>query len=223
MRRRPPPEDIQLLSTSFLDLLCCGLCSVVLLWVLTGSGRKAPPDEPFGFVQVGQNGVWHWASAEVSPDDGKTWPYKLTNERSPIRQPRRDDSAAVKTKLGLTIAAHKGGDKNDEFSGLLILAADRRTAKLRVRVTFSACGIKGGIHIIRVTGQSGPRPIEDAFLYTEKEALDEALNADSATRDKYGKSVRVNIPGAISQQSKTSLTFDVTGGLITYKAPDAND
>ncbi|WP_149495347.1 hypothetical protein [Roseiconus lacunae] len=65
MRRRTR-EEIEVFSTSFLDLLSCGLAAVVLLWVLLE--RSPPPVEEvdrFSFVSIKQFGYLHLATVTV--------------------------------------------------------------------------------------------------------------------------------------------------------------
>ncbi len=218
MRRRQATEEIQLLSTSFLDLLCCGLCSVVLLWVLTGSREKSSPDEPFGFAQVGQTGYWHWRATAiaVTSRDGKVKP-------KPIEMNAGQDGTTIEKqemearKHGLTVFHRKGADKG--FAGMIILATDRNTADMNVRVSFTPCPIDYDIHAIRVLMHSGSQQAEDAFVYTEAAALERALAPRNAVlRQRYAQTVRRALPVSPGT-SGAELRFEVKGGRIRYVPP----
>lgn len=64
-RRRS--AEIQVFSLSFLDLLCCALAGVVVLWVLLERPEPpAKPPEPFAIVSVSQFGGAHLVKLEVT-------------------------------------------------------------------------------------------------------------------------------------------------------------
>lgn len=218
MRRRGANEEIQLLSTSFLDLLCCGLCSVVLLWVLAGSGQKARPDEPFGYVQVGQTGNWHWRTVELWSPEGKRKYLDINRSLGPAELAK--ECTAAKSQLGLTVFVRKGSVGANDFAGLLMLAADRNTTDLEARVVFAdECDVDNDLHVIQVTGQSGPQRIEDAVVYLPGGSLQKARSSDAQLESRYQKHVR----GAVPHQAGRELTlsFRVRGGRIAYTPPAA--
>ncbi|QDV17770.1 hypothetical protein Pan153_24250 [Gimesia panareensis] len=70
MRTSRGNRDIQIFSTSFLDLLFCSLAAVVLLWVLLQPPERLEQPKIFSSLTVKQSGFFHLATIKVLNDRG---------------------------------------------------------------------------------------------------------------------------------------------------------
>lgn len=245
MGKRRVREEITIFSTSFLDLLFCGLAAVVLLWVLLDPPTVAQEPYRFQYVTVRQKGLWHLAEVRISSGPTLTRLHTtlppgttdVPNHRpggfegslatlgafDPNQYPeytiaKYDDCKRELESLNIVFNV-SDGTKNG-FAGSLLLGADERSERRLVTIVFRKCGDTE--HVIRLFSQSDSGRSECAFMFqcdpmspSEVEAL--ILDKPTGRRRVIGN---VQRDGG-NDMEVLELTFEVDAGRIRLRTPVA--
>jgi hypothetical protein len=173
-------EDIQIFSLSFLDLLCCSLASVVILWVLTGRSQPAHPKSMFAFAQIRQRGIWHFAGMEAHSNDGSIFymrrPGSTVNFEGTEKDPDQFRLDAER-QFGL-LATMRGPDS--DFAGQVLLGATDRTKPAELVVFFEQCQADSDLHTIVVDIESRSTQAEHSFYFTREDLFKSAVQKAAA-------------------------------------------
>ncbi|MEM8932331.1 MAG: hypothetical protein AAGE94_14205 [Acidobacteriota bacterium] len=175
-------DELQLFSTSFIDLMACSLAGACILWVLTLDVEPAV-DEPAprrsAWVQVSQVGTNHSdrSAIEVVTDDG-TW----TADDFVAKSPRvTTGGASVHFELVTT-----GGGRAD-------LLVENQREPVHLRFAFAVCEAYSSLHQIRIDWVDRDGAGSAIVFWTKLDNLGKALQED-AVKNTLRRAVETSDP-----------------------------
>lgn len=229
MSRRRSAE-IQVFSLSFLDLLCCGMAGVTILWLLTTQGEEAYEETRYGYIHVWQSGVWH-----LNPRLGGQVIARDLRDGREVDLLDAAASAPYCESIGLlfsvtqeNMVAAAGGLDRSIPAGRMTVGFDRKTKPLELLVRPAICRAPNDIHTIHVLIETQARRQRDAFVFTDRTSLNTAHSAASGSSDpatiSFSRTVAaMPVPATDPNRNRTEFRFIIRGGRVRYVAAATGD
>lgn len=171
-------RQLQLFSTSFIDLMACALAGAAILWVLTLEASPAAGEQPArrsAWLRLSQAGLSHFDERAVRLE-GPGIPGGWTLEDfadSPERVTERG------TRVTLTFQEPQRSEES-EFGGWLTLLVQELSEPLTLSLAFHPCQIYDEVHFIQLDRRDAAGARSELYLFTRECSLHGAVGLPSS-------------------------------------------
>lgn len=225
-RAKGPPQS----TTSFLDVLFCGLAGVIVMWVLVGRAEPVVLTSPGGFVRISQDGDWHLQGIHLTESGTGAHTFVPTGKVVDVKTWLADEvTGAFLTRCGLTFAFSK--PKDGTIAGQMVLGWLSEDVEVDCQFWFSRCQAGSDLHTISVNLLTADLKELETFIFQDEEKLDVAWGkATIAARSSVMRVVEPATehpagawcPNNRNKHDLIAVRIRIRGGHATYIGPKSS-
>lgn len=226
MSKRP---DVEIFSTSFLDLLFCGMIAVTILWLLTNDSEPPEPRVEFGMVQISQSELSHFIHPmyPATPDMVVT----VNGVENVLSFARDDDTASIVRKVKNVLAGSdvqfsywEGGTSGPASRFLIQFTSESSPVSFTFNLVECFEKREGVLHVVdvQILNCDG-RKLDDRFVFTKPQALSLALKSSdplvrAARLARFDRRIKpVQVVDADAKRHFTPVVVAIENGVVSYE------
>ena len=203
---RKQTQEIKVFSLSFLDVLCCGMIAVMVLWMLIQRSDSPNEEVSSGFIEIWQSEFAHFDKANI---EGVDETGILTGT---VNKPFDIFDAAFQKKAKFLSSFDSDGSGG--VGARLNLIFKKDTLPFRLKVKFDTCRSANRIHTAHIRIQTQGKLFSDSFVHTQDAKLASALLPTSTLTNEDRLSYEYEVDPA-----KPEFEVLIGNGRYTYVKP----